>query len=456
MTAAPPTNYLQTLSEFIANTRFEDLPAHVVERGHWILADCVAAIVAGQCIGEMKAFVKRHLEGSGGGASSILGTGITAEPIKAALLNGAAGTWLEQDEGNLHAGGGHPGIQLAPATLAMAQQSGASGSDLLLAFILGYEVSSRISRASKLKLVFHPHGTSGPIGAAVAVAKLAGASVAEMQTTLNVSATLGIATSRNAILEGVTVRNAYAGMSNFMGILARQMVESGFTGETDGVGIAHGKAYSDTFDRDLVVKDLGRDYVIARSYFKIHSAGRYVHSGLDLIEKAMAAQSGGRIDPDSIERIDYNTYFLAKLLDRKTVTTSFGAKFSIPFAVASLIFHGTADLDNYGDEAVANPVIQDLAQRINVTENPEYTKAFPGKQMADMRLTFKDGRVFEAREDHIKGENENPHSPSEMRRKFVRLTKETWGEQHANQVLDALLELNRAGSFAKFADDYRL
>jgi 2-methylcitrate dehydratase PrpD len=456
MSAAPQSKYLQTLAEYLSKTRLEDLPQHVIERGLRITADSVAAIVAGHRIDEMKAFAKRHLEAGGAGRSSVLGTGIRAEPIKAALLNGAAGTWLEQDEGNLHAGGGHPGIQLIPAALAEAQQRGASGADLLLAIILGYEASSRISRASKLKLVFHPHATSGPIGAAVAVAKLAGADAKQMQTTLNASATLGIATSRNAILEGVTVRNAYAGMSNFMGILTRQMVESDFTGEEDAVGVIHGKAYSDSFDRDLVVKDLGSEYVIARSYFKIHSAGRYVHSGLDLIEKAMQGQPGGRIDPKSIERIDFNTYFLAKLLDRKTVTTSFGAKFSIPFAVASFVFHGTADLDNYSEQAVANPVIQALAQRINVTENAEYTKEFPGKQIADMRLLFKDGRVLETREDHMKGENENPHSDADLRGKFVRLTKDTWGEDHAHRVLDAVLKLHEARDFARFADEYRL
>ena len=454
MSAAPQSKYLDTLSEFLCATRLQDLPQNVIERGLWITADSIAAIVGGHREQEMKAFATRHLGETTGGRASVLGTGTRTEPQKAALLNGAAGTWLEQDEGNLHAGGGHPAMQLITAAFAAAQEQHASGADVLLAMILGYEASSRISRASKLKLVFHPHGVSGPIGAAVAVAKLAGIKPAEMRTTLNASATLGIATSRNAILEGVTVRNAYAGLSNFMGILTRQMVESGFTGEDDAVGIIHGKAYSDTFDRDRVIDKLGDEWVIARSYFKIHSAGRYVHSGLDLVEKAI--QAHGRIDPESIERIDFNTYFLAKLLDRKSVTTTFASRFSIPFGCASLIWHGSPDLDNTSEEAVANPVIQALAQRINVTENPDYTKEFPGKQVADMRMVFKDGRVFEAREDHIKGENENPHTEAEMRGKFVRLTRDTWGEAHASRALDAVLKLHEARDFAKFADEYRI
>ena len=449
--------YLQALSTWLVRTRLEDMPPEIVERGRWIMADCIAAVVAGLRVPEMRAFTAKHLDGGAPGLASVLGTGLRTEPIKAALINGMAGTWLEQDEGNLHAGGGHPGIQLATATLAAAQQRNSSLGDLLVAFILGYEASARVSRASKLKLVFHPHATSGPIGAAVAVAKLDHVDPAEMMTTLNVGATLGIATSRNAILEGVTVRNAYAGLSNYMGLFSRQMVQCGFTGEYDGVASAHGKGgFSDVIDRDHVVEALGEHWVISRSYFKIHSAGRYTHSGIDLAEQAVCEALGGRIDPESIERIDFSTYFHAKMLDRQDITSSFGARFSIPFGVASMIFHGGPDLENFEDAAVANPVIQSLARRVFVTENPEYTKASLGMQKTDMKVTFRDGRTYEAHADYIRGEPQNPHPAAALRDKFIRLTRDTWGADHAARVHEAIMTAPPATAFARFAEDNRI
>jgi 2-methylcitrate dehydratase PrpD len=449
--------YLQTLSTWLARTRLEDLPPEIVERGRWIMADCIGAVVAGLRVPEMQAFTTKHLEGGAPGPASVLGIGLRTEPIKAALVNGMAGTWLEQDEGNLHAGGGHPGIQLATATLAAAQQRDSSFGDMLLAFILGYEASSRVSRASKLKLVFHPHATSGPIGAAVAVAKLDHVDAAEMMATLNVGATLGIATSRNAILEGVTVRNAYAGLSNYMGLFSRQMVQCGFTGEFDGVASAHGKGgFSDVIDRDHVVERLGEFWVIARSYFKIHSSGRYAHSGIDLAEQAVRDAPGGKIDPESIERIDFSTYFHAKMLDRQDIDTSFGARFSIPFGVATMIYHGGPDLENFEDAAVANPVIQSLARRVFVTENPEYTKVSLGMQKTDMKITFRDGRTYEAHADYIRGEPQNPHPPEALRRKFIRLTRDTWGEAHAAAVHYAIMGAAPATPFRAFAEANRL
>src|SRR5258706_14512863 len=112
------TDYLTTLAEFACATRLADLPASLLERGRWIIADSVGAIAGGMQMPEMKAFVAKHLAGRQPGAASVIGGDALADPRDAALLNGTAGTWQEQDEGNLYAKG-HPGIQVVPAALAV-------------------------------------------------------------------------------------------------------------------------------------------------------------------------------------------------------------------------------------------------------------------------------------------------------------------------------------------------
>ena len=94
------------------------------------------------------------------------------------------------------------------------EELGSRGSDVLLAIALGYEIGSRIGIASKLRVTMHPHGTWGTVGAAVAVAKLRHATRGQMAEVINVSSTLGLATSRRTMLEGGTVRNSFAGFSN--------------------------------------------------------------------------------------------------------------------------------------------------------------------------------------------------------------------------------------------------
>src|SRR5258706_10291122 len=115
---------------------------------------------------EMKALVAKNLAQAAAGDAWVIGTGRRASASDAALLNGTAGTRLELDEGNLFAKG-HPGIQVVPAALAAAQESGASGADPLAAGALGYEPSARLTPAAPGRPSINPHGNSRVLLAAL-------------------------------------------------------------------------------------------------------------------------------------------------------------------------------------------------------------------------------------------------------------------------------------------------
>ena len=442
MSSDTTPDYLTTIAEWICRTQIEDLPPELVARGRWIMADSVGAIVAGMRIPEMQAFVDKHLEGRAGGQASLIGGSRLLHPMDAALLNGTAGTWIEQDEGNIYAKG-HPGIQVVPVALAVAQARGLSGKDALLAMILGYEISSRINRSSTLRPVFHPHGTFGVIGAAIVVGKLLGYDAIKMRRLMNIAATCGLATTRNSVLEGVTVRNIYTGMSGYMGQLAAQMADADFTGESDGVGWVYGKVYGDAFDRALMVDGLGTKFLTMQNYFKIHACGRYMHSGMDLIEDILAERG---LDPEAIESIEFDTFFLMAMLGRKDVRTTFDARFSAPFAVATLAWHGKAGLKNFEDAAVANPAIQALTQKVVLREKAEFTAAYPQKQTTEVTIRLRGGETITKISYHMKGEAERPHAPGALEAKFVNLTEGTWAQPKAEAILADLLRLEQVGS----------
>jgi 2-methylcitrate dehydratase PrpD len=405
---------------------------------------------------EMREFVKRHLANSAPGNAWVIGAGMRSNSLDAALLNGTAGTWLELDEGNLFAKG-HPGIQVVPAALAVAQEMGASGADLLLAVTLGYEVSARISRAANVRLAVHPHGTYGVIGAAIAVAKLKKAGAAQFEELLNVAATMGMASSRNTLLEGSTVRNIFTGHSGYMGQIAVRLVESGFTGEPDGIGFVYGGGvYSEKFDPALMVRDLGREWLITQSYFKLYCIGRYAHSAIDALLDARSKAPGGRIEPKLVERIDVDAYSLCAFLGGKNITTSFGARFSVPFALATILHHGHGGLRAFDDAAVANPAVQDLVSRVFVTSNQAYTDAFPDKQLVDLKVTLKDGTVVAGHCEVTKGEPANPHQPEELRGKFFELGTPAWGETVTQKLFEGLMKLETIEDFGAFADGFKL
>jgi 2-methylcitrate dehydratase PrpD len=442
-------DYLDRLSAWAATTPLDDLPKAVRERAGLVIADSLGVTAHGMQTAEMRTLVTRHLAEGRPGRASVIGAGRRSDAASAALLNGTAGTWVDMNEGNLHARG-HPGIQVIPLAWALAEQERRSGRDLLAAFIVGYEVGARIKRASATRLAVHPHGTFGTIGAAVALARLLGYDSAATREIINVSATLGVAASRRALTTGATVRNIYTGLSGSMGWLAHTLVQSGFTGEPDAVSSVYGAIYADRFDPETAVRGLGEEFLLPRGHIKIHACGRYIHGALDCIENLMARRS---LSPESIKAIRVRTYAMAASLGHADVRSEFGARFSLPFAVASLLCHGRPGLDNYEAAAVADPRIQALAHRVEVVEDRDFTRAFPERQPTEVTVVLTDGTELSERTEVHQGEAELPHPLDAIRRKFLELTGPVWGLARAETLYHRVSDLERIPDVADLAGD---
>ena len=449
----PP--YLVEICRFICTTRFEDLPPNVVERCKRLIADCFAIITAGNQSAELRALAASYLKDARPGKSWVIGTAHCAAPRDAAFLNGIASTWHDFDEGSTIAYS-HPGSQTIPAAVAIAQELGVSGRDLLLAVVLGYEVAARVGMASKMRVSVHPHGTCGVIGSAVAAARMKGLDEAGMRHVINVAATMAMATNRQAMLDEATVRNAYSGHSALAGLNAVQLVEAGFTGQRDGIGFTYGTVIADGFDSRRMIAGLGADWLIMQGYFKLHPSGRYSHAAIDALQAALATLPGGRLDVADIARIEVRAFQMAALLSGKHITTSFGAKFSIPFALATILVHSRSGIDCFDTPAVENPLVQELTAKVDVSEDPAYTRAYPDKQLCDVVIHLNDGRVVRGRCEIMRGEPGNPHPPAEVEKKFYDLMLPVWGGRRAHDLYAALLKLEEFADFRAFGVDFAL
>lgn len=431
--------YLDQIVSYVCGAHFNDLPQAVVLRAKEVLADTLSVVAAGAQEDEVKALTKRLVDPKARQVASLIGSGVRTEPSKAALINGTAGTFLELDEGNQF-GRGHPGIHVVPATLAVAEDARLPGQDLLTALVLGYEIGTRIGIACKIRMSMHPHGTWGTVGAAVAVGKLMGCGEGAMREMINVSSSLGLATSRRTMLEGGTVRNVYSGVSNFMGILAHQLVQSGFTGEADGLKTVYGAVVSDTFSPEVMTDALGERFEIARNYFKMHACCRYNHGTLDALEKILARKP---LKADEVESVDVETYSLAAQLCDRNPQNMLAAKFSIPFAVATLIVHGRTDVTCFEPEAVRNETVQALAKRVEVKEDPKLTAMMPARRPSRVRVTLKSGEKLEAEVTMNKGDFEDPYGPADLEKKYFSLADPIWGHVKAEQIRSQVMALEK-------------
>lgn len=444
-------NYLDQITAFICDSTFEEIPQNIVFRAKEVAADTIAVIAAGAQEQEVKELTSKLTGADEPGVSTLFGLGIRTDPLKACIVNGTAGTFLELDEGNQF-GRGHAAIQLIPALFAVAEEKKRSGKDLLTALVVGYEVAIRIGIACKLRMSMHPHGSWGTVGAAVAVGKLLGCSEAEMKELISVSASMTTATNRKTMLEGGTVRNVYSGLSSHNGLLAHYMVQSGFTGESDGLKTVFGSVVSDTFSTDAMVEELGRRYEIGRNYFKQHACCRYNHSALDAINEIMAGIQKPRLASDDIAEINVATYSLAAQLCGQEPRNTLAAKFSIPFAVAARIICGHAGVSSFAPRAVNDQDIRALAQKVSVTEDPNLTAMMPDRRPSRVSLTLNNGESYQAEAFINKGDAEDPYSTEEIRAKYFELLDPVCGHERAEKIYHRTMALEECDDFNSVTD----
>ncbi|MFY0691748.1 MAG: MmgE/PrpD family protein [Paracoccaceae bacterium] len=421
-----------------------DPPEHVRAKSALILADTIGAIVGGAAEAEVRALTERMIR-NGQGDAVVIGPGRRTSPHVAALLNGTAGTTLEMDEGHRFAKG-HPGMHVIPALLAAASNIPCSGREFLAAITVGYEAAARVGMATALRPSMHPHGTWGAIGAAAGVLRLMKKPAALHRDAMNMAASLGSTPSRRTMLEGGTVRNVFAGVSNQTGLVVADLVEAGFSGDHNGVAEVFGKTVSDSFKDAELSRDLGERWEVTRNYFKMHSCCRFNHATLDALNLLLAET--GDLQPTDIASVSVETYDLAAELEDKAPRNVLAAKFSVPFAVATRLVTGSSGVESFSAERVADPAIQALAQRVTVREDPGMSAQLPEGRPARIRVTLSDGREVSASTDTNLGDWDAPYSEGDIHEKFLSLTARFWSPGHAKDVWSACFDLDRAPDMA--------
>jgi hypothetical protein len=151
------------LAHFAANLQFEDIPEAVVRRAEDLFLDWFGSALAGKVGRPVQTIESLAYDmGPHEGRAEILISRRKTSPLFAAMVNAASSHYAEQDD--VHNGSVfHPGAVIFPAVLAVAQDRGASGKDLITAAVAGYEAGIRIGEflgRSHYK-VFHTTGKTG-------------------------------------------------------------------------------------------------------------------------------------------------------------------------------------------------------------------------------------------------------------------------------------------------------
>ena len=428
---------VKEFANFIEKSADIEIPNATLHSAKLIVADCLGAIVGGMAEPEIRMLA----ESKGDNVFEILDETkkVTDETIS--FLFGMAGTVLEMDEGHQFAKG-HPGMHIFPALLAAARNREFSGEEFLRAFIIGYDVGARIGLASNLNPNMHPHGTWGGLGAAAGLAVMNKMNAQEASEYLNIVSSLTLATSRKTMLEGATVRNSYAGVSNKMAHVGLMLLKAGFTGEQDGIKSIFGSVVSNKFDDKNAVELLGKRFEVSRNYFKLHACCRYNHAALDALWKIIEQHSEVK-NINQIEKIEVQSYNLAAELKDQNPRNVLACKFSVPFAIATTLANLDSGVLSFTENMRTNKNIQNLCQKVTIVEDTNMTGKLPNLRPANVYIQMENGSTFKAQVTTNKGDWQDPYSEEELKQKFISLTTRLWSQEKAFNVYSKSMKLEK-------------
>jgi 2-methylcitrate dehydratase PrpD len=331
----------------------------------------------------------------------------------------------------------HPGSVVIPAALAIAESSDTkvTGKNLMLAIALGYEVMIRIGRAMNPSIVkrgFHPTSVTGPLGSAAAAGKLINLNETGLSNALSFAAVSG-----SGLLGAFQAPEPFAQIQVARacqaGVLSALLAQSGIKGNDSILEEAFIPAFSDEYALDSVSRGLGKDYMIPKTYLKMHAGCRHIHAPIDAT-LYITSQHG--INWQDIEQIKVKIYSVALDLEIDEPKTGDEAKFNIPFGIAVALISGNAFVDKFTDQNLKDAQIRQLMNRVAVEHDPELDREYPAKRGTRVKITTKGGKVFQHELDLAKGEPEYPLSKSEIEAKFKNLTSEVIDSEAGQRIIE--------------------
>jgi 2-methylcitrate dehydratase PrpD len=428
------------VSRFVSGTRLDTVPAGVIRAAkHSILDGFGLAVAGARTEGVAIAAAEVASYDCRAGDATVLGTGTRLPARFAAFLNGMAIHADDYDDTQLavlpdrvYGLLTHPTAPVLPAVLALAEHrvpehgsvsnhGGASGADLLAAYLVGVEVESAIAESISPRHYdagFHSTGTIGTFGAAAGAARLLSYDDA------TIAAALALAGSQASGLRenfGTMTKPFHAGHAAEGGLLAASLAGRGFTTAPDILEARRGffSAAGGGYDEGKIADRLGGPWTFADPGVSIKPfpSGSLTHPAMTAFLDLKRAYDLRAEDVAEIS-VGTNRHMPNALIHHRPAD-HLAAKFSMEFCIAILLLRGRAGLAEFRDEVVRDPQVRDAMEKVRFYVDPEADEAGYHTMTSIIRVRMNDGRELVTRAAFAKGSPANPMSEAELLEKFT-------------------------------------
>lgn len=458
------TSYTKQLADYIADLKYDDIPAEVVERAKFTTLHTIGCSLAATHL-EMSNSADRiaHQISCDGSATSWV-SGKKMSAAAACFTNGTAADMLDWEDCSYT---GHPMAALVPTSIAVAEELGVSGKDYITAFIAGFEIYQRIALC-----VGHPargrqpkYGHALPnwpiFAASAAAAKFYGLNSEQCNQTIGMSVLFHKQLSN---LQQATLSGAYHYESGWCaqgGLQAALCAREGINNLMDSLDIPYAYVEQQLDDPayEWLNKELGSRYTLMELLVKHWPANMWVQNpveaALNLLEKyAFSIDSIDEIivDPPLEFRMHFRPEGYESLMD---------AEFSTPYCIAVALCNPKPGAVWYSEENMKNPRVLSLASKVKAgPSKPDgllemFTifldsngKDFPKR---DVTIKMQDGTIYKETVVLPKGHPANMLTKEEFHDLFLYQSSPALGQQKAQQLFEYITDLEKQDSLSNIS-----
>jgi len=408
-----------TLSKWVAQVNYDDIPEEVIESLKTSVQDTLAVSWAASEHDDVARLVPFIVDMATKQDSTVWAIGGKAPAAYAALANGLLSAALDYDslQGDAVV---HADICVLPAAFAIAELKGSSGKQLLAAIAAGTEITCRLGASAQGHTGWFYTSIFGCFGAAVAAAKLLDLDEEGIRETISIVLSR-VAGTQQPNIERATTKRMQSAFSAQAGVEAALLASAGLHGPVGAIDGQYGLfSMYEEGDFDIVLGDLGKDYLIAKTSFKKYPCCACSHAA---IEATLALIESGPIKIDAINTIDVSiTPYMYRLVGRPfdpSKNPTVNGQFSVQYAVATVLLRGAFTVADILPEKVTAPDVMALAERVKVTVYDDITSKL---SPAEVTVSMHDGTTHVKRMDDIPGTPETPMSKNDFEKKFAECT----------------------------------
>ena len=446
----PSADVTGRLARYMVAARDRELPLQVVLDAKARILDTVAAIVSGSRLPPGQAAVRYVRSMGGTPEASLLATPLRTTAVNAALANGMCAHADETDDFE-PVTKAHPGCAVVPAALAMAERERRSGTDLVRAVTLGYDLCCRFLLALGPDHVRATHrsaeGTSATFGAVGAAAALARLDERNTRFALSYAAQqVSGLWSWTRDEDHIEKAFDFAGMGARNGVTAVTMVQAGLTGVAEVLDGEHNMliALSSQPRPEEMVAELGTRFFVSETAIKVFSVGYPIQSPLDAL---LTLRREHGLTPDNVTR-------LVVRLPPDAVGIVGGNAMpdvNVQHLLAVALIDGTVSFEmSHSRDRMTDPQV--LAVKARVQLEGDRALADPTAPRAGaVEATLRDGRVVRHLTRHPPGTKENPLRMAQVADKARALMAPVLGEQAANTVISRINAIESERDLRDFA-----